>query len=63
MSGPNVENLINLAPHEVRNLLEAYRAHVRPLDEECGCGADNCRVGASARNRLWAAGINPEKQP
>lgn len=49
-----------LDPHEVEQLLATYRAHRRPLAEECSCGEEHCRLGSLARNRLWRAGINPE---
>lgn len=60
MSGPNAEQA-SLEPHEVQSLLAIYRAHRRPLGEECICGADGCRLGADARRQLWMAGINPER--
>ncbi len=47
-------------PEVVEELRAIYREHRRPLGEECSCGEPNCMKGATARNRLWWAGINPE---
>lgn len=49
-----------LQPHEVEQLLTTYRAHPKPLGEECGCGEPGCNKRAEARRELWANNINPE---
>jgi hypothetical protein len=51
---------VTLQPHEVEVLLATYRAHPKPLGEECGCGQPGCNQRAEVRRQLWQAGINPE---
>lgn len=60
MSGPNSDQPITLAPHEVERLLLTYRAHLRSVDGTCSCLVEGCDEGAVARRHLWMAGINPE---
>lgn len=59
MSGPNSDQPIELAPHEVQRLLNVFDAHRRDLDGTCRCRVDGCNRGADARRQLWMGGINP----